>query len=157
MEQPKGKAAILEQVRAAHAELVAALERFTPEEMTAPGVNGSWNVKDMLAHITWWEQHLLRRLRSGHDDVYEGVKEIAEGRRRTDEVNARVLAENRDRPLADTLATFRASFEETLAYLEAITEEELAREEVAEPVGFDTYGHYPEHTRMLSDWRNRLS
>lgn len=156
MEQPKDKAATLEQVRATHAELVTALERFSPDEMTTPGVNGEWSIKDMVAHIVWWEQHLLRRLRSGRDDVYEGVTDATEGRRRTDEVNARVLAENQSRPLADALADFRASYDETLAYLEAMTEDDLAKPEIAEPVGFDTYEHYPEHTHMLSDWRNTL-
>lgn len=153
MESPNDKETTIERVRAAHAELVAALERFTPDEMTLPGVNGEWSIKDMLAHVTWWEQHLLRRLRSGHDDMYDGVTDAAEGRRRTDEANARVFAEHHHRPLADVLAEFHASFAETLAYLEAMPEDELARDEIAEPVGFDTYGHYLEHTRMLQDWR----
>ena len=155
--QPQDKPTTIERVSASHAELVVALDQLTPEEMTAPGVNGEWTVKDMLAHITWWEQHLLRRLRSGRDEVYDGVTEREEGRRRTDAANARTYAENRDRPLEDVLADFRASYAETLAYLEAMPEEELARPDVAEPVGFDTYDHYAEHIQMLQAWRSARS
>jgi hypothetical protein len=156
MEQPSGKAEIINRVRASHAELVSALQRFTLDKMTLPGVNGEWTIKDMLAHVTWWEKHLLRRLRSGHDDVYDGVTDVAEGRRRTDEANARILAEHRDQPLPAALDDFDASYAATLAYIEAMPADDLAREDIAEPVGFDTYGHYPEHTQMLEKWRQTL-
>lgn len=153
MEQPNGKSAIIERIHASHAALVSALERFDADTMTTPGVNGAWSIKDMLAHITWWEQHLLRRLRTGRDDVYDGATDITEGRRRTDEANARVFAESQALPLTEILASFQASYDELLATLDAMSDEELRRDEIAEPVGFDTYGHYPEHTRMLEQWR----
>ena len=30
--------------------------------LTEPGVTGDWSVKDLIAHVTWWEEEALRHL-----------------------------------------------------------------------------------------------
>jgi hypothetical protein len=149
MQPPTRKAEILEQMRATHQPLEAVLAQLDTGRMLEPGVNGEWSVKDMLAHITWWEQHLLRRLRSGRDDLYpEGV----DARSATDRANADVFAANRDRPLAEVRADFDASYREVLAVIEAMADDALASDDIYEAISWDTFRHYPEHTTMLTAW-----
>jgi uncharacterized damage-inducible protein DinB len=40
-----------------------ALAPLTSADMEAPGVSGSWSVKDILGHITTWENEVIRALR----------------------------------------------------------------------------------------------
>jgi hypothetical protein len=142
-------AEILEQIRTSRQQFEDALARVELARMTEPGVNGEWSVKDVLVHIAWWEQHLLRRLRTGQDDLYvEGV----DGRETTDRANAEVYAANHERPLADARAEYDASYQETLATIEAMPVDELANDEVYQAIGADTFHHYPEHTAMLNRW-----
>ncbi len=143
------KAEILEQIRTTHHELEDVLARVEPARMTEPGVNGEWSVKDVLAHIAWWEQHLLRRLRTGHDDLDE---EGVDGRETTDRANAEIFAANRERPLAEVHAEYDASYREVLATIEGMSEDELASDEAYDAIGWDTFRHYPEHTAMLGKW-----
>lgn len=151
MQPPTHKAEILDQIRATHLPLEALLAQLDSGRMSEPGVNGEWSVKDVLAHITWWEQHLLRRLRTGRDDLdVEGVDE--DGRAATDRVNANVFAANRDRPLADVRADFGASYREVLAVIEAMADDALASDDLYEAISWDTFRHYPEHTTMLTAW-----
>src|SRR5512139_1761060 len=35
---------------------------LTDEQLLLPGVTGDWSVKDILAHITWWEEEALKHL-----------------------------------------------------------------------------------------------
>lgn len=149
MQPSTQKAAILDRIRATHQPLEALLAQLNPDRMSQPGVNGDWSVKDMLAHITWWEQHLLRRLRTGHDDL-DG--EAEDDQSATDRVNAAVFAANRDRPLADVRADFDASYSEVLAVIGAMADDALASDEVYEDISWDTLRHYPAHISMLSAW-----
>jgi Mycothiol maleylpyruvate isomerase N-terminal domain len=150
MSTPNRKAQILEQVRATHQEFEGILAQIAPDRLTQPGVNGDWTVKDVLAHITWWEQHLLRRLRTGQDDLYTPDVDPREA---THEVNAVVFAASRERPLDDVRAEFGASYRELLAELEALPPEVATQDEIYQAIGADTFEHYPEHTEMLRAWR----
>jgi len=149
MQPSTRQAQILDQIRATHQPLEALLAPLDEAHMTQPGVNGEWSVKDMLAHITWWEQHLLRRLRTGRDDLFTEGEDV---RGTTDRANADVFAAHRDRPLADVRAAYDASFREVLATIETMAAEELAPEDVYEAIGADTFMHYPQHTTMLAAW-----
>lgn len=160
MQSPSRKAEILAQIRATHQPLETLLAQLDPGRMSEPGVNGDWSVKDVLAHLTWWEQHLLRRLRIGHDDLddlddldIEGVDEQSA----TDRVNADVFAAHRDRSLAEVRAEFDASYAEVLAVIESMADDALASDEVYDAISWDTFRHYPTHATMLTDWLESIS
>jgi hypothetical protein len=149
MSTPDRKAQILEQVRVSHQEFEGIQAQIAPDRLTQPGVNGDWTVKDVLAHITWWEQHLLRRLRTGQDDLYTPDVDPREATR---EANAVVFAASRERPLDNVRAEFDASYRGLLAELEALPAEAAAQDEIYQAIGADTFEHYPEHAEMLRAW-----
>src|SRR5258708_38563156 len=108
MSSTNRKAQILDEIAAAYGPLEAQVAALSAAQMTQPGVMDEWTVKDILAHVAWWERHLLRTLRDGHDELDELVTEGTESRQLTDRANAEVFAASPDRPLPDALADFRA-------------------------------------------------
>jgi hypothetical protein len=152
MQPPTRKAEILDQIRATHQPLETALAKLDTSNMLEPGLNGEWSVKDMLAHITWWEQHLLRRLRSGRDELDALYLEGVDARSTTDRVNADVFAANRERPLTEVRADFAASYHEVLAIIETMADDAFASDDIYEAISWDTFRHYPAHTTMLTAW-----
>lgn len=144
------KEELLRKLRAGRAELEAALAQLTPEQMLQPETCGAWSVKDMLAHIVSWEQHLLSdyaRLFSGQP-VYE-VQDAD-----IDRTNAATFARWKDVPLAEMQAEFARSYEEVEAWLESASEAQLAAPYLygmtaGEFVRIDTYEHYAEHLAQL--------
>jgi uncharacterized damage-inducible protein DinB len=143
------KTQILEQMSATRLLLEAHLSALSESQMLQPGVNGEWTVKDVLAHITWWEQHLLRRLRVGKDDLYQEGISMQDA---TDRANAMVFAANWSRPLSDILDECSASYREVFAGIEALSEEDVTQAEIYEAIAWDTFQHYPEHSAMLAAW-----
>lgn len=146
---PMRKTDILEQISATHLLLEVHLSALSDAQLVQPGINGEWAVKDLLAHITWWEQHLLRRLRTGRDDLYQGGMSMQAV---TDQANEEIFAANRLRSLADILEDFHVSYQQVLAAVEALPEEDVAQAEIYDAIAWDTFQHYPEHTAMLRRW-----
>jgi hypothetical protein len=82
-------------------------------------VDDEWTRKDVIAHIGAWERRLvdlLERLRRGEWPDDEGE---------TDELNARMFANDRDRPLADVLRGETADWDRFVTAVEGMTDEEL--------------------------------
>jgi uncharacterized protein (TIGR03083 family) len=143
------KTDMLQRVRTSRDTFAEALAAVPPERMTEPGVNGDWTVKDVLAHITWWEQHLLQRLRTGQEPLYAPGDDP---RQVTDAANAAIYTEHREQPLEDVRAAFDTSYQELLSTLQALPPEDLADDEFYDTIGSDTFSHYQQHTEMLRAW-----
>ncbi len=56
------KSDILNELKSARADLLAAIDGLTPEQMMIPGAVGIWSVKDVLAHLAAWESELVTAL-----------------------------------------------------------------------------------------------
>lgn len=143
---------LLERARRERAELAALWRRLSDEQMTRrPGPQPGWSVKDVIAHITWWESAMVNwvsRALSG---------EMLTRTETTDEVNARVFADNRDLPLATVLDAFAASFPPLEALLNRLTDDEINDADVCDIRGMpllnflvgNTFAHYADHVEDL--------
>ncbi len=143
-------AGVADLMRAEHARLEALLAGFSDVELVRPGAFGEWSAKDMLAHITFWEQRLIAYLNGARESLIQPGEDEQVA---IDRINAGVLAANRDRPLAEVRAAFDDSYQQTLRLVESLSGEDLADEEFFGLVAGDTFGHYREHIAMLEDWR----
>ena len=88
-------------------------------EMVAPGIQGEWSLKDILAHISAWEKYLLDRLgyvMSGQKPHYPVIISWDDVHR----FNAQVYAENKDRPLPSVMIEFRSLYQGVMTVLEAL-------------------------------------
>ena len=121
--------------------------------MTEPGVVGDWSVKDLLAHVTTWEEEALKYLpmiaSGGRPPRYASVGGL-------DAFNARRTAEKRTMTIA---AVRREADEVHLRLIEMINgaPEEMIKTETRfrRRVRLDTYGHYPEHAEAIRKWRSQ--
>jgi uncharacterized damage-inducible protein DinB len=55
---------MLDNLDATWNDLQTAIAELTDAGMQEPGVTGAWSVKDILAHVTTWEEEPLADLRS---------------------------------------------------------------------------------------------
>ena len=150
MADARSKTEVLALIEEQHAALAAVLATARDDEMTQPGVMGEWSAKDILAHITAWEQWLLRWLRGDAEALAQRRRMRDEFDTVVDEMNAATFAAHRDRALADVRAAFDASYQQALRTVQELADERLAENERV--VAANTWEHYDEHAPALRAW-----
>lgn len=150
---------LLERAARERAELEALWLGLDKAEMTRrPGPHPEWSVKDIIAHITWWEQtaaNWVSRALTG---------EMLTRAETPDEINARVYEDNRDLPLAAVLEMFDASFPALEALIKRLTDDEINDAEVCDIRGMpllyflvgNSFAHYADHVDDLRAYVERL-
>jgi DinB family protein len=123
-------------------------------ELLEPGVTGGWSVRDIIAHVTWWEEealtHLPLVLAGGrpprYSEMYGGI----------DAFNARMTEQGKALSLTEVLRQRDDVHRRLLSYLERVPDDQLASEtRFRRRLRLDTYGHYPKHARAIREWRAR--
>jgi hypothetical protein len=152
---------LLKRSRERHAHLVALIEQVREEDQTRPGVTDEWSVKDHMAHLTWWEQRVLRVLR-GEADPIEAVPPRQDAGRGTASesaeeglarVNAYVRALSLDRPLDEVGTAFNASYQQMLQLIETAPDDILAT--YYDWISGNSADHYEEHIGWIGAWMAR--
>lgn len=119
-----------------------------------PGVTGNWSVRDIIAHVTWWEEEALAHLplvREGGRPPRYSVKYGG-----IDAFNALMTEERRDLSLAEVLRQHAEVHERLVDYVRGAPEELFAREtRFRRRLRLDAYSHYPIHARAIREWRQR--
>jgi hypothetical protein len=159
------KAELLERIRATRAEWEAALAAVPEGRLTEPGAVGEWTVKDVVAHVSYWEDwqaDQLEALLRGETALFTrpgtppgALSDDA------DERNAAIYALYRDRPPEKVLDLARASYPRLLALVEQLTAQALNDHQtyawtfgypVWRMIAGNTYTHYPRHAADLHRW-----
>jgi hypothetical protein len=78
---------LIDELEAARAELLAAVDRLDPGSLTTPGLLGEWSARELIAHLGYWAGHAVEVIHA----VEEGrAQEVGAGQPPVDEVNATV-------------------------------------------------------------------
>jgi hypothetical protein len=149
-------------LRAERTQWNALLAQVGPARMELPGVEGAWSVKELVAHLTWYERAIV-----------EGAQQVLRTgtftRRRPegvglDEINDQIAAASRARPASEVLAEADDVFAQLLAVIEACPQEVLNDpRRLGLPadmvpwmgVANNSYAHYREHEAALRAWLER--
>jgi hypothetical protein len=126
METVTSKTKLLTDIEAEWRLLEKTLNRLSEEQMLAPGVTGEWSVKDLLAHIVFWEKFMLDRVEgalTGEPLKYPPIMNNED----VNLVNSHAFMDSRERPLADVLAEFQNVYEHLQTVLEVLDDEDLTR------------------------------
>jgi len=120
-------------------------------QLAAPGVTGDWSVKDILAHVTTWEEEALQYLplivTGGTPPRYATYGGL-------DAFNAQRTEQKRSLALVEVLRQLDAIHAQLRDYVESVPEEQFTREtRFRHRLRLDTYSHYPLHVRMIREWR----
>ena len=128
--------------------LKQALARVPPERMEEGGVVGVWSIKDVIGHITTWENEAIDAIQSY---LPRGdVKVLAWPD--VDALNERTVNAKRQTPLAELKADFDTTHARVLELVGGLTEEVLGVPEVEKRIRIDTFAHYAEHTGNIRRW-----
>jgi hypothetical protein len=141
----------------------ATMARVPSQRMAEPGVDGTWSVKDIVAHLGYYERWYADRM--GEMLRGERYEPNELDRLHYEDRNVRVYEQNRDRPADELLRESREAFERLIAAVEAHDESFLI-----EPQGFegapgpqfvwkmlrgDVYDHYGPHIAAVERWLAR--
>ena len=128
--------------------LKQALARVPPGRMEEGGVVGMWSVKDVIGHITTWENQAMAALQQYL--TQRDVKVLAFPD--VDALNERTVNSKRRTPLDELLTDLETTHEQMVEVVGGLTEEVLGVPEVEKRIRVDTFAHYAEHTGNIRRW-----
>ena len=123
-------------------------------ELIRPGVVGQWSIKDIIGHVTTWEEETLKHLPHilggerppRYSVLYGGI----------DAFNAKTTAGKRKLSLPETLRQQGEVHARLLNLINKIPEEQLGGEtRIRRRLRLDTYSHYRKHAAAIWKWRTK--
>lgn len=146
------KSKLITKLESSWKDLQEAFSGLSEAQMVQPGVTGEWSVKDILAHVTTWEEETLKHL-----------PVILEGRRTErysvlyggiDAFNARMSDKKSNLSLDEVLNQFASTHIKLVQFIESVPEDLLLDEtRFRKRLRLDTYSHYPIHAQAIRLWR----
>src|SRR2546423_7449418 len=117
-----------------------------------PGGTGAWAGRDIMAHVTGWEEEavppLALVLAGGRPPRYS----VTHGG--IDAFNAKMTEQRKHLSLAEVLARQDEVHRRLVAFVRGAPEEQTAGEaRFRRRLRLDTYGHYPKHAAAIRAWR----
>ena len=154
------KASLLKRIRKDRAAIDSVLAQVGAVDMDSPVTDGGWTVRDVMAHITWWEHYALERLQEaqqGQSPQLLGHLSEAD----VEQINAEAHAEGRAKSLATVETEYPNVHQQLMAAIEDIPEDRSAswwtlwpdEDSVWALVSYNTWGHYGEHLPDLKRWQ----
>ena len=120
------------------------------------GVTGAWSVRDILAHLTTWEEEALKHLPliltggtpPRYSVTYGGL----------DAFNALMTEQKRPLSLSQVREQLAAMHVRVVEFIQSAPEHQLIGDtRFRRRLRLDTYGHYPIHADAIRQWRKRRS
>lgn len=130
----------------------ASYDELADDQLLIPGVTGAWSVRDLIAHVTWWDEeaitHLPLIVAGGtpprYSVQYGGI----------DTFNALMTERKAGLSLDEVRQEFAETHGRLVDYLLGLPPDEvMANDRFKRRLRLDTYGHYPIHTADILAWR----
>ena len=146
------KQQLLDKLEQAWTDFVQSHAGLSDEQLTRPGVTDGCSVKDILAHVTTWEEEALKYLPlilrgeklPRYKDLYGGI----------DAFNAQMTAKKQALPLSDILSQLDDTHRRLIGFIQSVPDDQIATETpFRRRLRLDTYSHYPIHASAIRSWR----
>jgi hypothetical protein len=127
---------ILARIAAEWQRFLPSLDGLTEGQASLSGVAGYYSVKDLVAHLAWWENQTRAVVESGEDREFD-----------VEALNNQIFAEYKDvsfTELKKRMLAGHARAIETFAQAANLTEDDVES---------DTWEHYQEHGDQIRAWR----
>lgn len=156
------KAELIEKLRIEYHNFDEATAGLTEAQMSEPGAEERWSVKDIAAHLAFWQQRAVFYLECAQKGYDKEADRWAEGS--VDARNEQNFQAQQARPLADVLADLHASEKDVLSLLEQTPNEAIftpgyfewsKASLLVEAIAGETFEHYQEHLGSLRAWQAR--
>ncbi len=123
-------------------------------QILEPNVTGNWSVRDIIAHVSTWEQealtHLPLTLEGGRSPrysvTYGGI----------DAFNAKMTERKSGLSLREVREQQTDIHRLLIDFIDGVSEDEFTGEtRFRRRLRLDTYGHYPKHALAILKWRGQ--
>ncbi len=127
---------------------------LSDSEMMRAGVTGEWSVRDILAHVTTWEEEALKHLPT----ILKGEKpprySITHGG--INAFNAQMTEQKKNLTLAEVRRQLQDTHRRLIEFIAGVPEEQIRSDTpFRHRLRLDTYSHYPKHAEAIRKWRRR--
>ncbi len=124
MPETRTKASMLARLETERRRLEQAIAGIAPQDMLLPGVVDESSVKDVLAHLADWEEHMPAWVEAARRGP---VPEIEPGLnwKQFEEFNRRIFARHREQPLDEVLVYFHGVHRRFMQMVESMPEDEM--------------------------------
>jgi hypothetical protein len=129
---------------------------LSASQLLEPGVAGAWSVRDILAHVTTWEEealtHLPLILKGGQPPRYSvrygGINAF----------NAQMTEQKRSLSLPEVLRQLDETHRRLIDFIRSAPDDQFIGEtRFRHRLRLDTYSHYPKHAEAIRKWREQRS
>ena len=158
--QPKDKSDLLDAIQTEREILESLMAGLSESQIVDIGVEASWSIKDILAHIAAWERVAIDIIQAARDG--EALKSyIPKIFKSIDDFNATIYDTHKDDPSADVMAEFKASHNDFLSIISSLSEDFISSnlpfegtEEltIQYMISANTHWHYKEHSESIQNW-----
>jgi hypothetical protein len=125
MPRPTNKKLWIDQMQKEHQRLIQQLDLLSEEEICRHCERTGYAIKDVLAHLTSWEQLVLGWYRAGIDGEKPQLPYPGYTWRQIPELNAMFYQRDKDKPLPQVLQLFHASYQEIADIIQSMDDEQL--------------------------------
>ena len=158
---PKSKYELLILVAEERRSLDELLGNLNEKQLTAPAFEGGWSIKDIVAHITDWEQRMILWV----NESFSGIEPERPAPGMTwddlDNLNKKTYLANKDKPLMGIMMGSLESYGKAVAIIKKMTDEDLfdgnrfawrKGDPIWHMVAANTWWHYKEHREQIEAW-----
>jgi DinB family protein len=143
---------LLKRLDRAWSEFKQSYTGLTDSQLMEPGVTGEWSVKDILAHVTTWEEEALKQLpiilKGGKPPrylTYGGIHAF----------NAQMTVQKQGFSLSKVVTQLDETHRRLIDFVANIPRDQFLREtRFRRRLRLDTYSHYPKHASAIQKWRD---
>jgi hypothetical protein len=144
-------------IRATSTQLELLIARLTVAQMNQAGAVGAWSVKDVLAHIAFWERYGTGVVKA----ALRGETPQLDAEDSTESRNASVVAQYYLASMGAVIASWNEAREELLDQIEELSEADLNDPErfawnegrtLLERIASNSYEHEQEHIEQIRAW-----
>ncbi len=158
--RPLGKSELLERIQTEHEKLSETLQGLSEPDMLQLGVTEEWSVKDVLAHLTDWEQRLLNWYQAGLRGQVPPLPAPGMTWAELPALNAQIVERHRRTALNRIMADYSRSYQQVLKTLQAIPDSYLVggyfawtgKKTLADYVAAYTCEHYRWANNLIRKW-----
>lgn len=161
------KEELIESIESEHRRFVELLgsipvDRYLEEDVWGDG----WNIRDLLAHLTEWEQMFLSWYRVGLEGRHPEMPAKGYKWNQTPALNQAIWEKYCRKPVDVVLADFATSFQEIFSLAQELSSMELltpghftwtGRNPLTTYLGANTTSHYRTATKILKRWSKSTS
>jgi uncharacterized damage-inducible protein DinB len=147
---------LIEVIRSERDRWEATLEKIQRSRLSEPGVEGDWSVKDIIAHLSWFEREMVNLMQTRRLAGSEWWTLP------TDLRNENIYLKNRDLSLDQVVSESQQVHRQLIEALQTLSDVDLSDPgqfadmpsdwQPLRIIAENTFEHYQDHRKVVEDW-----